>query len=114
VNSRFWRLFGASAVSNLADGIGRAAIPLLAATLPRCSSATGRSSRTPLSTPILPPPDRRSGHLRRMPMRRWSRMKANSSPPITILVHQELRRPSNVINVWITPSTRTPSTVPNT
>jgi MFS family permease len=31
----YWRLFGASAMSNLADGVGRAALPLLAATLTR-------------------------------------------------------------------------------
>ncbi|MEV0129024.1 MFS transporter [Dactylosporangium sp. NPDC050688] len=35
LGGRFWRLFAASATSNLADGIGRAALPLLAATLTR-------------------------------------------------------------------------------
>jgi MFS family permease len=35
MNSRFHRLLAASATSNLADGIGRAALPLLAATLTR-------------------------------------------------------------------------------
>lgn len=35
LGGRYWRLFGASATSNLADGIGRAALPLLAATLTR-------------------------------------------------------------------------------
>jgi MFS family permease len=35
MNDRYWRLFGASATSNLADGVGRAALPLLAATLTR-------------------------------------------------------------------------------
>jgi MFS family permease len=35
MNDRFWRLLGASAMSNLADGMGRAALPLLAATLTR-------------------------------------------------------------------------------
>jgi MFS family permease len=32
---RFWRLYGGSATSNLADGIGRTALPLLAATYTR-------------------------------------------------------------------------------
>jgi MFS family permease len=35
LGGRYWRLFGASATSNLADGVGRAALPLLAATLTR-------------------------------------------------------------------------------
>jgi MFS family permease len=35
MNDRFWRLLGASATSNLADGMGRVALPLLAATLTR-------------------------------------------------------------------------------
>ncbi|MEV4131976.1 MFS transporter [Dactylosporangium sp. NPDC049742] len=35
LGSRYWRLFGASATSNLADGIGRTALPLLAATYTR-------------------------------------------------------------------------------
>jgi MFS family permease len=33
--SRFWRFYGSSATSNLADGIGRTALPLLAATYTR-------------------------------------------------------------------------------
>jgi MFS family permease len=32
---RFWRLYGGSATSNLADGIGRTALPLMAASLTR-------------------------------------------------------------------------------
>ena len=35
LGGRFWRLLAASGVSNLADGIGRTALPLLAATLTR-------------------------------------------------------------------------------
>jgi MFS family permease len=35
LGQRFWRLLGASAASNLADGVGRAALPLLAAALTR-------------------------------------------------------------------------------
>ena len=35
LGSAFWRLYAASAVSNLADGINRVALPLLAATLTR-------------------------------------------------------------------------------
>lgn len=35
LGARFWRLFGASTASNLADGIGRAVVPLLATTLSR-------------------------------------------------------------------------------
>ena len=40
---------------------------------------------------------------------RCSRMKANSSMPMKIFVHHELSVPSNVISVWIMPSTSTPS-----
>jgi MFS family permease len=35
LGSAFWRLYAASAVSNLADGVNRVALPLLAATLTR-------------------------------------------------------------------------------
>lgn len=35
LSGAFWRLFGSSAASNLADGVGRAVVPLLAATLTR-------------------------------------------------------------------------------
>lgn len=35
LNGPFWRLFGATAASNLADGVSRAVVPLLAATLTR-------------------------------------------------------------------------------
>lgn len=35
LNGAFWRLFGATAASNLADGVSRAVVPLLAATLTR-------------------------------------------------------------------------------
>ncbi|HJQ41997.1 MAG TPA: MFS transporter [Jatrophihabitantaceae bacterium] len=35
LGGRFWRLFGASATSNFADGIGRTALPLLGATYTR-------------------------------------------------------------------------------
>jgi MFS family permease len=35
LGGRYWRLFAASAMSNVADGVGRAALPLLAATLTR-------------------------------------------------------------------------------
>jgi hypothetical protein len=35
LGSLFWRLFLSSSTSNLADGIGRIALPLLAATLTR-------------------------------------------------------------------------------
>jgi Na+/melibiose symporter-like transporter len=35
LGSRFWRLYASSATSNLADGIGRTALPLLAASLTR-------------------------------------------------------------------------------
>jgi MFS family permease len=35
LGARFWRLFGASATSNLADGIGRTALPLLGASYSR-------------------------------------------------------------------------------
>lgn len=43
LNAAFWRLFGATAASNLADGISRALVPLLAATLTPVirSSGTG-------------------------------------------------------------------------
>jgi MFS family permease len=35
LGSRFWRLYASSATSNLADGVGRTALPLLAASLTR-------------------------------------------------------------------------------
>ena len=35
LDRRFWRLYGSSATSNLADGIGRTALPLLAASYTR-------------------------------------------------------------------------------
>ncbi len=46
-------------------------------------------------------------------MRRWRRMKIRSNRPMTILVHQELRVPSKLMTVWISPSTSTPRTVPS-
>ncbi len=47
-------------------------------------------------------------------MMRCSRTKTKSSVPTAIFVHQELSVPSKVMMVWMTPSTRTPSTVPRT
>src|SRR5699024_1132819 len=50
----------------------------------------------------------------RRAMSRCIMMNTSSRAPMTILVHQELRVPSNEINVCTVPSTRTPSTEPAT
>jgi hypothetical protein len=52
--------------------------------------------------------------VRRRLSTRWMTTKISSRTPITIFVHQELSVPSNVMMVWIRPSTSTPSTEPRT
>ena len=41
-------------------------------------------------------------------------MNTSSRPPITILVHHELRVPSNEMKVWIRPEYQHPSSEPMT
>jgi len=41
-------------------------------------------------------------------------MNMNSSTPMAIFVHQELKVPWNVMNVWISPRINTPIRVPST
>ena len=57
---------------------------------------------------------RRGRQRRRITRRRCRTTKISSRAPMKILVHHELRVPSNVMIVWIRPSTSTPSTDPRT
>lgn len=45
---------------------------------------------------------------------RCSTQNTNSSAPITMRVHQELKLPSNMMSDWMMPSVNTPNRVPNT
>src|SRR6266498_96469 len=48
----------------------------------------------------------------RLCRKRCRRMKASNSTPTAIFVHHELRVPSNVMMVWMTPRMSTPINVP--
>ena len=53
LGANFWRLWSASAASNLADGVFRVALPLLALTLTRSPSGGGRGDLRPARLPWL-------------------------------------------------------------
>ena len=61
-------------------------------------------------------PDPRPGYDRgrRDSKPRCSRQNTNSSAPITMRVHHELKLPSNAIRVWMIPRISTPNKVPAT
>src|SRR5262245_3375235 len=50
----------------------------------------------------------------RLSKSRCKRQKSNSKAPTTILVHHELRLPSNAMRVWMMPRISTPNNVPAT